>query len=101
MRKAFMIEETEIVENRLKRLGIIIDKCKQERLEEQKRKEIFWKERRTALQKEKEGRRLMLEKKRRKEEKWGMVRWLSGFINLNFENGRGGRGEREECWRKQ
>ena len=44
MRKAFKIEETEIMENRLSRLGIIIEKCKQERLEEQKRKEMFWKE---------------------------------------------------------
>ena len=87
MRKAFKIEETEIMENRLSRLGIIIEKCKQERLEEQKRKEMFWKEKRTALEREKEGRRLRLESKRRKEEKWGMVRWLSGFINLNFENG--------------
>ena len=27
-----------------------------------------------------------MEKKRRKEEKWGMVRWLSNFININCEN---------------
>ena len=88
MRKSFTIEKNEILRERLKKLNKIIEKSKMERIEEKKKKELFWKEKRTAIEIEKRDKKKRLEMKRRQEEKWGMIRWLTEFINLEpeFEN---------------
>ena len=88
MRKSFTIEKNEILKERLNKLNKIIEKSKMERIEEKKKKELFWKEKRTAIEIEKQDKKKRLEMKRRQEEKWGMIRWLTEFINLEpeFEN---------------
>ena len=81
IRKKFTIEKEEILEKRIKKLDEILKRCAEEKENERKYKE----EEKSIVRKEAEKKKKRLEIKKLQEEKWGMVRWLSDFINTNQE----------------
>ena len=82
MRKGFMIGGGEKMEKRLEKLKEILQKSKVEREKERKKEEEMRASVHSKLDKEKEEKRRRLEIKRRQEEKWGMIRWLTEFMDL-------------------
>ena len=81
IRKKFTIEKEEILEKRIKKLDEILKRCAEEKENERKYKE----EEKSIVRKEAEKKKKRLEIKKLQEEKWGMVRWLSDFMNTNQE----------------
>ena len=86
MRKGYTIGGEEKLEKRLEKLKEILEKSKMEREKEKKREEEMRKAVHSKLDKEKEERRRRLELKRRQEEKWGMIRWLTDFMVLEINS---------------
>ena len=70
------------MEKRLEKLKEILKKSKLEREKERKMEEDMRASVHSKLDKEKEEKRRRLEMKRRQEEKWGMIRWLTDFMDL-------------------
>ena len=87
MRKKFTIEKGEILERRLDKLNKIIKECEKEREEEKKKREEEKKIERTHDEKKKREKNLRIEKKKRHEEKWGMIRWLTEFLEVEVQEG--------------
>ena len=77
VRKKYNIDKGELLDRRIVKLDEIIAKCEKEKAGERGATE-------DKLSKD-EARKKRLEAKRQQEEKWGMIRWLGDFMDLNQE----------------